>query len=376
MKKNSNSNYESTLLENFTYATFPQRVLFGAGRLSELRAEIDVLGFTRPLLISTPRQRPLAEMVSVILGAQRVAGIFDRAAMHVPLELVREACALVKRIGADGLITIGGGSTIGLGKAIARELGIPTVAIPTTYSGSEMTAIYGITEAGIKKTGTDPKVLPRTVLYDADLTLELPIDISITSALNAIAHGAEGLYAKNRNPVTNIMAEAGIAALARAIPKFRKNDGNFCSTGEMRVARSDALYGAWLCGGVLGSVTMALHHKLCHTLGGSFNLPHAEVHSVILPHALAYNAEAAPEAMEIIARAIGTESAPAGIYDLASKNGAPTSLRDIGMHESNLSLACELVLSNQYPNPRRLEAEPIHRLLRDAFEGNAPSPTT
>ncbi len=367
-----NPDGEKTSLTTFAYVNQAQRVVFGAGSMSKLGAELGALGLDRVLVLCTPGQHALAELVRSAIGSERVAGIFDRATMHVPMEVAREACDLAKACAADGVVAIGGGSTIGLGKALALELGLPTLAIPTTYAGSEMTAIYGLTEGRLKRTGTDPRVLPRTVLYDPDLTFDLPVNISITSALNAIAHGAEGLYGENRNPVTNLMAEAGIAALARAIPILHGHGDGIRDIDEMRTARSDALYGAWLCGSVLGKVSMALHHKLCHTLGGSFNLSHADVHSVILPHALAYNEAVAPEAMDKIARALGTKSAHRGMYDLALSNGAPTALRDIGMRESDLPLACELVMSNQYPNPRRLEMKAIGYLLRNAFEGNPP----
>jgi len=263
-------------------------------------------------------------------------------------------------------VAIGGGSTTGLGKAIALDSGLPILAIPTTYAGSEMTPIFGITEGALKKTGKDPRVLPRTVIYDPELTLTLPPALSVTSGMNAIAHAAEGLYAVDANPVMDLMAEEGIRALGRALPGIRANPGDL-------QARSDALYGAWLCGIVLGNVGMALHHKLCHTLGGSFNLPHAETHTIVLPHALAYNAQAAPEAMKRIARALEGRSAPQAVYDLAKANGAPVALRDLGLRPEDLDRACEIALQNQYPNPRPLEPAALRQLLQDAFEGNRPS---
>eukprot|EP01032_Pedospumella_encystans_P003692 gene3692-4368_t len=202
--------------------------------------------------------------------------------MHVPIETAREAREVARRLDADCAVAIGGGSTTGLGKAIALDSGLPILAIPTTYAGSEMTPIYGITEAGLKKTGKDARVLPRAVIYDPELTLSLPVAMSVTSGINAIAHAAEGLYAVDANPIMDLMAVEGIAALGRALPVLR-------ASAQDVAARGDALYGAWLCGTVLGNVGMALHHKLCHTLGGSFNLPHAETHTIVLPHALAYN---------------------------------------------------------------------------------------
>lgn len=351
-------------MKNFVYSSLPVRVVFGAGSLLQLAREIDALGAGKALILSTPGQRAAAQRVADLLGA-RAAGIFDRAVMHVPIETAREAREMARTLGADCAVAIGGGSTTGLGKAIALDSGLPILAIPTTYAGSEMTPIYGITEAGMKKTGRDLRVLPRTVIYDPELTLGLPPRTSVTSAINAIAHAAEGLYAVDGNPIMDLMAQEGIAALGRALPAIKKR-------ADDRAARSDALYGAWLCGTVLGHVGMALHHKLCHTLGGSFNLPHAETHSIVLPHALAYNAAAAPAAMRKIADALNGGSAAQAVFDLARNNGAPVALRDIGMKEAELDKACDMALQNQYPNPRPLERTAIRQLLQDAFEGARP----
>ncbi len=297
---------------------------------------------------------------------ERAAGVFDRAVMHVPMETAREAREVATRLRADCAVAVGGGSTTGLGKAIALESGLPIIAIPTTYAGSEMTPIYGITETGLKKTGRDMRVLPRTVIYDPELTLGLPIGMSVTSGINAIAHAAEGLYAEDGNPVMDLMAEEGIRAFSGSLRAIRANPRDV-------EARGDALYGAWLCGTVLGHVGMALHHKLCHTLGGSFSLPHAETHTIVLPHALAYNAAAAPAAMQRIARALGSADAAQGAWDLARDNGAPVALRDIGMRQEDLDKACDIALRNQYPNPRPLEAAAIRALLQDAFDGRRPA---
>jgi maleylacetate reductase len=353
----------------FSFEVHIPRVVFGAGALQQLSAEVERLGARRALVLSTPEQVDSARRVAELLG-ERSAGVFARAVMHVPIEAAREARDQASRLGADCAVAIGGGSTTGLGKAIALDSGLPIVAIPTTYAGSEMTPIYGLTEAGIKKTGRDPRVLPRTVIYDPELTLTLPVALSVTSGLNAIAHAAEGLYAHDGNPIVALMAEEGIRALAAALPRLHAEPKDLG-------ARSDALYGAWLCGAVLGHVAMGLHHKLCHTLGGSFNLPHAEVHSVVLPHALAYNTAAAPEAMWRIARALGGGSgddAPAMLQDLARRLGAPTSLREIDMPADGLDRVAELAVSTPYPNPRPLERGALRDLLQRAFDGAPPSP--
>ena len=349
---------------NFIYQARPARVIFGAGSLEHLEREVLELGAQRAIVLCTPEQRDLAQRIVERLGA-RAAGLYDRATMHVPIEIARDAQAFARSCHADCAIAIGGGSTIGLGKAIALESSLPILAIPTTYAGSEMTPIYGLTEGGLKRTGSDARVLPKTVIYDPALTVTLPVELSVTSGLNAIAHAAEGLYANNANPVMSLVAEEGIRALARGLPGVRRDPADL-------VARSDALYGAWLCGMVLGNVGMALHHKLCHTLGGSFNLPHAPTHTVVLPHALAYNAAHAPDAMQRIARAIGTNDAARGLYALALDNGAPVSLKAIGMQEADLDRAADLAAANPYWNPRPIARDGLRALLQDAFDGNLP----
>lgn len=353
-------------LMEFTFVSQPGRVVFGQGTLSQLGEELDRLGAARVLILSTAGQRPQAENIAARLG-NRAAGIFDKAVMHVPIETAREARDVARSLGADCAIAIGGGSTTGLGKAIALDSGLPILAIPTTYSGSEMTPVYGLTENGVKRTGKDSRVLPKTVIYDPTLTLQLPVELSVTSGINAIAHAAEGLYAQDGNPVMSLMAEEGIRALAQGLRKVVEQPQDLA-------ARGDCLYGAWLCGTVLGNVGMALHHKLCHTLGGSFNLPHAPTHTVVLPHALAYNAAQTPEASKRICRALGIEGANAAraIYDLAASLGAPLSLKALGMKEAELDRATDIALANPYWNPRPVEHEAVRELLQDAFEGNRP----
>jgi alcohol dehydrogenase class IV len=351
-------------MKPFTYNQLPARVVFGVGSLEQLKREIELLGAERALVLATPGQRVLAEEVAKRLG-ERCAGIFPGAAMHVPIETARQAREEAKRLGADCAVAVGGGSTTGLGKAIALESALPILAIPTTYAGSEMTPIFGITEGGLKKTGRDARVLPRTVIYDPTLTVGLPVKLSVTSGMNAIAHAVEGLYAQDANPIMSMMAEDGIRALAQALPRVVKDPKDLD-------ARSDCLYGAWLCGAVLGAVGMALHHKLCHTLGGTWNLPHAETHTVVLPHAAAYNAAAAPEAMARVARALGTPHAAQGLYDVAKSLGAPVALKDIGMPEADLDRATELATTSPYWNPRPIERRAVRQLLDDAYFGRRP----
>ncbi|WP_321794687.1 maleylacetate reductase [Caballeronia sp. J97] len=348
----------------FVYSALPSRVVFGYGTLQQLTEEVDRIGASRALILCTPQQAGEAEAVASILGS-KAAGVFSGAQMHVPIEVAREARHIAETVRADCAIAIGGGSTIGLGKAIALESSIPIIAIPTTYAGSEMTPIFGITEAGRKVTGRDVRVLPKTVIYDPALSRGLPLGMSMVSGINAIAHACEGLYARDGNPIMSIMAEEGIRNLSGGLRRLATNNSE-------EGARKDCLYGAWLCGAVLGHVGMALHHKLCHTLGGSFNLPHAETHTIVLPHALAYNNQAAPEAMRRIARALNTPSAPAGAYDLARELGAPVALKDLGMSASDVEKACDIALANPYWNPRPIERESLMELLVNAWVGKRP----
>jgi maleylacetate reductase len=350
--------------EPFVYQGLPVRVLFGAGKLSELAAEVERLGARRALVLSTPGRAAWAEEVSKQLG-ERAVGVFTEAAMHTPVGVTERAMEVVKAQQADCLVALGGGSSVGLAKAIALRTKLPQVAIPTTYAGSEVTPILGQTEKGVKTTQRSLDVLPETVIYDVELTLSLPPGLSAASGLNAIAHAVEALYAQDRNPIISLMAQEGIAALGRALPVVveRPDDLN---------ARSETLYGAWLCGVCLGAVGMALHHKLCHVLGGSFDLPHAETHAVVLPHAVAYNSPAAPEAMARLAQALAAEEAATGLHALAKRIGAPTALRDLGMPREGVERAAELAVRNRYWNPRPLEQESVRDLIARAWSGEPP----
>ena len=255
------------MIQSFAYDALPARVVFGEGALSRLAQEVDALGFKRALVLTTPQQTQQGDDASAILGP-RATGRYSKARMHVPIDIVDEAEAATRECNADSLVAIGGGSTTGLAKALALRTNLPIIAAPTTYAGSEMTPIWGMTEGGVKTTGRDMRVLPRLVIYDPDLLKTLPPDVVATSGMNAIAHCVEALYSQTANPITSLMAEEGIRAIAKALPRAAQADVD-------KEARAQVLYGAWLGGTVLGAVGMALHHKLCHTLGGGFDLPHA-----------------------------------------------------------------------------------------------------
>ncbi|KSV81745.1 Maleylacetate reductase [Sinorhizobium sp. Sb3] len=349
---------------NFTYQGSAAHIVFGEGRSREAGAWIEKLGCSRALVLSTPQQRADAEALAERLGPL-AAGVFAGAVMHTPVEVTAKAMEAVNQSGADCVVSLGGGSTTGLGKAIAYRTDLPQVVIPTTYAGSEVTPILGQTEGGRKTTVRHPSILPEVVIYDPELTLGLPVGMSVTSALNAMAHAVEALYAQDRNPISSLMAKEGLSAFKTSLPTI-------IGTPRDREARAEALYGAWLSGTVLGAVSMALHHKICHTLGGTFDTPHAETHAIMLPHTAAYNAAAVPDLLEPVARTFGG-SVGGGLWDFAKSLGAPLALKDLGLSQADLDRTAAIATENPYWNPRPIDRQSIRALLQDAWEGNRPT---
>ncbi|WP_027802891.1 maleylacetate reductase [Paraburkholderia dilworthii] len=348
---------------SFTYQINPGRILFGPGILEAVGDEIGRLGAKRALILSTPFQRADAQKLAGRIGSL-AAGVFSEAATHTPVAVTLKAMEAFEASGADCLVALGGGSTIGLGKAIAWRNDAPQIVVATTYAGSEATPILGQTENGVKTTVRDPKILPEVVIYDATLTIDLPVAMSVTSGLNAMAHAVEGVYARDRNPVSSLMAVQGVRALRDALRVIVERADDL-------PARTEALYGSWLCGSVLGTVGMSLHHKLCHTLGGSFDLPHAETHAIVLPHSAAYNAQAAARELQPLGDLFGGEIG-GGLYDFARSLGAPLALKDLGLKEAQLDAAADLAVKNPYWNPRPIEREAVRSLLQRAWEGARP----
>ncbi len=341
------------------------RVLFGRGQRSAVGNEAALLSNQPAMLICSP-DVPAASAIAAALRPQ-TAAVWNDIVMHVPRTKADAAAEAFSACGAGSLIAVGGGSAIGLGKAVALATGAPLLAVPTTYAGSEMTPIWGITEGGRKTTGRDSKVLPRAVVYDPDLVDSLPPDAAAISGINALAHCAEALYAENANPLISLAAAEGIRCLTGSLPQLAENGSNASA------AREQALRGAWLAGLALGSVGMALHHKLCHELGGTCGLPHAATHAVVLPHALAYNRRAAPAAMAAIAGALGIEDAAAGAFALNRAVGAPQSLAELGMERSAIDAIVKQTLAKPYANPEPLAAAGLTQLLEDAYDGNPPA---
>ena len=348
----------------FVYNANPSRVIFGPGSRSRIGEELERLGIERAIVISTPEQSALAAEIAKTIGGR--AGImYPGAAQHTPISVTESALLAVSSVRADGCLAIGGGSTTGLSKAIAYRTGLPQLIVPTTFAGSEMTPILGQTEHGRKTTLTSPKVLPETVIYDPELTVTMPAFISGPSGMNAIAHAVEALYAKDRNPIISMMAADSIRALGAALPQLMSDPAD-------KNAHSEALYGAWLAGCCLGAVGMAIHHKICHTLGGMFNLNHADIHALMIPYTAAYNRDAAPQAMAQIARALGAVDGPRGIYELSQRAASKRSLREMGLSEADLDAAAGQAVQNPYYNPRPVTREGVRDMLQAAFEGRAP----
>lgn len=318
----------------FVHETAAVRVLFGRDRARDTRTEADLLG-QRPLLVMDS----VAASVSPALAeelAGAVAGAITEVRQHVPIDDAEKARALAKELGADVIVAFGGGSTVGLAKAIAMTQRLPILAVPTTYAGSEMTPVWGITADGEKTTGRDPGVAPRTVIYDPLLTLSMPQALTAASGLNALAHCVDAFWGAGRNPLTDTIAERGIASLAAGLPGAVKDGADLTAREQMQV-------GSWLAGAAFAAAGSSLHHKLCHQLGGRYNLPHAETHAVMLPWAAALAVKHDPEAGLVIARALGSDDVVGGLRSLGQATGAPSSLAELGLTESQaVALADDL----------------------------------
>lgn len=348
--------------DGFTFPGISTRVVFGAGTLARTAEEVESLGGKRAMVLSTPNQSDDARALATSLGGLS-AGTFCEAAMHTPVEVTEKALEAFTQSKADCVVSIGGGSTIGLGKAIATRTGVNQIAIPTTYAGSEMTDILGETRDGKKTTRRDASIRPETVIYDVDLTLTLPADMTVTSSLNAIAHAVEALYAPDANPVTSLMAVEAMRAFKSGLPVLH-------DAPRDAEARALVLYGAWLCSTALGYVAMSLHHKLAHTIGGSFNTPHAETHAILVPHTTHFNA-AGTDALQPMRDIFGSTPG-GGLWDFAKAAGAPLRLSDLGLNETDLDKAAEIAVQNSYENPRPFTQDDIRALLQAAWEGQRP----
>lgn len=351
---------------DFAYDALPGRVVFASGARARVAEEVDRLGVQRVLLVAARgRMDAHGEQIRAGLGS-RCVGWFDEIRVHVPVTLVRSGVAAAQATSADALVSLGGGSATGMAKAIARELGLPIVAVPTTYAGSEMTPIWGTTSDHRKQTGRDHAVLPRTVIYDPELTVSMPPGVTGPSGMNALAHCIEALYGPQANPVTSTLAEEGIRALAGGLPHVVEH-------GDDLDARASVLYGAYLAGATLAVAGTSVHHKIAHILGGTWDLPHGRLHAILLPHTVAFAAPAVPDAMARAARALEVSDVPAGLFDLLRTLEITPKLTAVGMPAAAFDQAVDAVVEGRPPSPRPVERAAAAAMLRGAFDGTPPS---
>jgi alcohol dehydrogenase class IV len=349
---------------NFVHESLPQVVVFAAGRAREsLEAAIDRLGAERVMLIAGEAEAELADRVTAGLP---VVVRHHEVVMHVPVDVVERACSAAEKHRVDVLVSVGGGSATGLAKGVALQSGLPIVAVPTTYAGSEATSVWGLTERSRKTTGIDPKVLPRAIVYDATLTLSLPVELSVASGLNAVAHCVDSMWAPMSDPIDRAIAGEGIQALNTGLPKVAANP-------RSTAGREEVLYGAYLAASAFSSAGSGLHHKICHVLGGMFGLPHAQTHAVVLPYVLGFNAPHAPAAAHRIADAFGVDDALAGLQYLRKRLDAPRALGDYAPQPTDLRPAAEAICEvAPRDNPRPVTPTEIEHLLRAAWQGAEP----
>ncbi|MCX4853201.1 maleylacetate reductase [Streptomyces canus] len=349
------------------YESWGQRVVYGSGTArQDVAAEVTGLGASRVLVIAAEGERALAEDICKDVP---VVAIFGGVRPHVPVDVAQAVRAAAREHAADLLLSVGGGSTTGTAKAAALTTGLPVLAVPTTYAGSEATPVWGLTEEGHKRTGVDPKVLPRVVVYDATLMLSLPTRLSVTSGLNALAHCVDAWWAPRHNPISSALAVEGVRSLASSLPRI-------VADGQDVAARREILFGTYLGAIAFAGAGSGLHHKVCHVLGGAYDLEHAALHSVVLPHVVGLNLPAAPDAARHLATALDERSDPFGaLLALYVRLDPPCSLRELGLAEEELDRATDLVMA-QVPdsNPRRVTRDEMRELLGRAWRGDTPLP--
>ncbi|WP_411153036.1 maleylacetate reductase [Streptomyces sp. A30] len=348
----------------FTHETLPQRVVFAPNDAARaISDEVARLHAEHVMIITDPSSAALADALTDRLP---VAHVHDEVVMHVPVEVADRAREAATKSRADALVSIGGGSATGLAKAVALTTGLPVVAVPTTYAGSEATNVWGLTRGTTKTTGVDARVLPRAIVYDASLLRTLPVELSVASGLNALAHCVDAMWGPYADPIDRALAEEAIRGLGQGLPRITADPAGLAG-------HEQTLYGAYLAAVAFASAGSGLHHKICHVLGGMFDLPHAQTHAVVLPHVLALNAPHAPEAERRIATALTSPTALAGLAALRARLDAPTALKDYGMPEDGIAKAVEPILAiAPANNPAPLTPDHLTALLRAAWEGDLP----
>jgi len=347
----------------FTHESLPQRVTFATGEApAAVVAEMAALGGTKAMLIASERAKDLADPIAAEIP---VALRHKEVVMHVPTEVARRARDAARETGVDVLVSVGGGSTTGLAKAVALTSGLPIIAVPTTYAGSEATNVWGLTDGEKKTTGTDQLVLPRSIVYDATLLITLPGDMTVASGLNALAHCVDAMWGPRVDPIDQVLAGEGIRGLAEGLPQVAAD-----STSIPGIEQT--LYGAYLAAVAFASAGSGMHHKICHVLGGMFNLPHAQTHAVVLPYVLAFNVDNAPQAERRIAASFDADTAVEGLALLRAALDAPEALKDYGMPEDGIAKALGPIMSAiPDSNPTPVTEENLRSLLRNAWAGDS-----
>lgn len=340
------------------HETLPARVLVGPGSRREIPYEVERLGVERALLVATGSAAVAADDLARALGP-RLAARFDGPVVHTPVTVTADAVAVAEEAGADGVVALGGGSAVGLAKAVSARMELPQIAVPTTYAGSEVTPTLGETEDGVKRTRRDPALAPRTVVYDAELTRTMPHALTLTSAVNALAHAVEALWAPDATAVSDALATESAEGILAALPAVLAAPTDPAGRERLQSA-------AWLAGLCLAQTRMGLHHQLAHALGGAYDLPHAELHTLLLPHVMAYNLPAAPRAAARLARITGGEDPVAVVSRLARSPEVPGALGALGVPKDGLRAVAERIVARPYPNPRPPEVDALTRLLEGA----------
>ncbi len=350
------------MVDPFTFTSVPMRVRFGAGAAATLGNELDRHRISRALVLCSPARAETAARLTAA-AEQRVA-LCDQAVPNMPRAAYDAILADLQANQADGFVVIGGGSPIGLAKAIAAVTRLPYVAIVTTYSGSEMSPGWYLGVGAERTGGSDLAALPATTIYDPDLTLDLPASVSAASGMNAMAHAVETLYGPDLNPVTATLAEEAIRRLGSALPEIVRDP-------RSAAARSDALYAAWLAGAF--RATAGLEHALAQRVRQWFGLDHAHTHAVMLPYAVAFNRAHAPAAMERVERALGVADAAQGLYQMNLRLGLAAGLKHLGMRQDDIPKAAAVVSAVKFPNPRPVTSGDLLDLITAAYAGEPPA---
>jgi maleylacetate reductase len=345
----------------FDHTTLGQRVLFARGQAADnIASAVGNLSASRVLLIADSFVTNLADETAHRIP---VVARIDDIVQHVPVANGRAAVDLSRSEAVDAIVCIGGGSSTGLAKFVARDTGIPIIAVPTTFAGSEATDVWGQTDGNHKTTGSDPKVLPRVVVYDAAHFASLPTRLAVASGLNAVAHAVDAFWAPRADPINTALGTEGLRALIPGLRSMSENPDNLD-------AREATLYGAYLAAVAFASAGSALHHKICHVLGGAFGLSHADTHAVVLPYVMDFSAPTAPDAAHRVSEALGGAPAARGLYDLRRDLGVVDSLAELGMPEDGIDTAAERILAAvPASNPRPVALADLRALLAAAWAG-------